>query len=414
MPESIKYLLVGGGLAAVWAAQNIRERDKEGRIVIVGEENRPPYDKPPLSKNYISADEIAEDDAYSKFDNFYPDNHIELMLGSKATKLDPAAHTVTLENGGVLHYEKLLLCTGSDPKQLDVDGSELRNIFYLRKLDESLAIREAIRHSERAAFVGAGYLNMEVGAGALQHGLAVTFIEPSDRPWSRFASPTLGQFMTKTYQKAGARFLFGDSVNGFTGGGSVAAATTKNGEQVECDMAVIAIGATLNTELARDAGLAMGDRGGVLVNEYLQTSDPDIYAAGDIACFKDIALGRQWHAEHHLNAKWQGRAVGAIMAGDRKPYGQIPYFFSDFLDLHMVQRGDPSVGGRPDTTILGDLDGGEFVELYPNDSGILRMGVAISHEESKLDPISDKLEELIRAKARVADVSAESVGLTAA
>lgn len=411
MPESTKYLLVGGGLAAVWAAQNIRERDKEGRVIIVGEENRPPYDKPPLSKNYIANDEIAEDDAYSKFDNFYPDNNIELMLGAKATKVDPAAHTVTLENGNTIRYEKLLLCTGSDPRTLDVSGADLENIFYLRKLDEALAIRKAVRGSKRVALVGAGYLNLEVGSGALKHSLDVTFVEPSGWPWSRFASPKLGRFMTSAYEKAGARFLFNDSVTGFEGDGAVRAALTKSGQRIPCDMAVVAIGATLNTELARDAGLAMGDRGGVLVDEFLQTSDPDIYAAGDIACFQDIALGRQWHAEHHLNAKWQGRAVGAIMAGERKPYNQVPYFFSDFLDLHMVERGDPAVGKRDDTTILGDLEGGEFVELYPDDSGVLRMGVAISHEESKLDPVSDKLEELIRAKARVADITPQQIGL---
>lgn len=407
MAESTKYLLVGAGLAAVWAAQNIRERDKEGRIIIVGEENRPPYDKPPLSKQYLAKDDVPEDDAYSKFDNFYPDNHIELMLGSKAVKLDPAAHTVTLENGSAIHYERLLLCTGSDPKTLDVPGIDLHNIFYLRKLDESLAIREAMQRSKRIVLVGAGYLNMEVGSGALQRGLQVTYIEPTDRPWSRFASPRLGGFMTQSYEKAGARFIFGDSVKAFMGGGSVAAASTVGGEHVECGMAVVAVGATQNTELAKQAGLKMGDRGGILVDEYLQTSDPDIYAAGDVACFQDIALGKQWHAEHHLNAKWQGRAVGAIMAGDRKPYDQVPYFFSDFLDLHMVLRGDPAVGGRSHSTIIGDVEGGEFVELYPDNSGILRMGVAMSHEEPKLDPISDKLEELVRRKARVGDVNEE-------
>jgi 3-phenylpropionate/trans-cinnamate dioxygenase ferredoxin reductase subunit len=411
MPESTNYLLVGGGLASVWAAQNIRERDKEGRLIIVGEESRPPYDKPPLSKNYIADDEIKEADAYSKFDNFYPDNNIELMLGSKATKLDPAAHTVTLENGTAIRYEKLLLCTGADPKTLAVPGSDLKNVFYLRKLDESLAIRAAIRKSKRIVLAGAGYLNLEVGSGALKNGLNVTYVEPTGWPWSRFASPKLGQFMTGAYEKAGAKFHFNDSVTAFTGDGSISSVTTKTGAQIACDMAVIAVGATLNTELAKDAGLKMGDRGGVIVNEFLQTSDPDIYAAGDIACFQDIALGKQWHAEHHLNAKWQGRAVGAIMAGDRKPYDQVPYFFSDFLDLHMVQRGDPAVGRRDDTTILGDSGGGEFVELYPDDSGMLRMGVAISHEESKLDPISDKLEELIRAKAQVAGLTPESVGL---
>ncbi len=398
-------------MAAVWAAQNIRERDKEGRLIIVGEEQRPPYDKPPLSKQYVAQDDVAEDDAYSKFDNFYPDNNIELMLGSKAEKLDRAAHKIILENGSEIQYEKLLLCTGADPKMLDVPGSDLKSIFYLRKLDESLAIRDAMKRSKRIVLVGAGYLNMEVGSGALARGLQVTYIEPSDRPWSRFASPALGKFMTDAYQRAGARFIFGDQVTAFMGGGSVSAASTKGGEHVECDMAVISVGATLNTELAKQAGLEMGENESVAVDEYFQTSDPAIYAAGDIACFNDVALGKKWHAEHHLNAKWQGRAVGAILAGERKPYDQIPYFFSDFLDLHMVQRGDPAAGKRPNTLILGDLAGGEFVELYPNDRGVLRMGVAISHEEKKLDSISDKLEELIRSSARAADITKEAFDL---
>jgi 3-phenylpropionate/trans-cinnamate dioxygenase ferredoxin reductase subunit len=411
MQQSTKYLLVGGGLASVWAAQNIRDRDKEGRIIIVGEEKHPPYDKPPLSKQYIAKDDVPIDDAYSKFDNFYPDNQIDLVKGQKATKVDRAAKTVTLANGDTIQYEKLLLATGADPKSLDVPGSDLKNIFYLRTIDESVSIREAMHRSKRVVFVGAGYLNMEVASGALTRGLETTIVEPQDRPWTRFASPTLGKFMTDTYTKKGAKFIFGDEVIAFMGGGSVAAATTKSGEQIETDMVVVAISVTLNTQLAKEAGLEVDDKDGVIVNEFLQTSDPNIWAAGDIACFNDIALGKRWHAEHHLNAKWQGRAVGAIMAGEQKPYDQIPYFFSDFLDLHMVQRGDPGVGKQDNTTVLGDLEGGEFVELYGDKDGKLRMGVAISHEEPKLDPISDKLEELIRAGAKVADVTPAALGL---
>lgn len=412
--EETKYLLVGGGLAAVWAAQTIRSTDKEGRLIIVGEESRPPYDKPPLSKQYLGKDDVAEDDAYSKFDNFYPDNNIDLQLGSKAVQLDRSAQTVTLENGTVLHYEKLLLCTGSDPRIIDLPGSKLKNIFYLRKLDEALAIRAAMKESKTVVLVGAGYLNMEVASGALAHGLDVTLIEPSDYPWSRFASPTLGKFMADYYTGKGAKFVFGDEVTSFEGEGHVSAVHTKSGKRFEADLALVSIGATLNTELAKAGGLEVDDREGVTVNEYLQTSDPHVWAAGDIACFQDVALDKRWHAEHHLNAKWQGRAVGANMAAEadgQKPYDQVPYFFSDFLDLHMVQRGDPSVGKKPGTTILGDLNGAEFVELYPDANGVLRMGVAISHEEKTLDPISDKLEELIRAGTLVAQITAEAVGL---
>src|SRR6185503_4275414 len=186
---------------------------------------------------------------------------------------------------------------------------------------------------------------------------------------------------------------------------------TKGGASFDADFVVVAVGASLRTDLAKSAGLELGTRDGVLVDEYLQTSDPNIWAAGDIACFQDVALGRRWHAEHHLNAKWQGRAVGAVMAGDRKPYDQVPYFFSDFLDLHMVLRGDPAGSTDAESIVLGDLAGGEFVELYPGVGDRLRMGLAISHEEKTTDAISDKLEELIRAKANVGEMNAATFGL---
>jgi 3-phenylpropionate/trans-cinnamate dioxygenase ferredoxin reductase subunit len=411
MEDRARYVLVGGGLAAVWAAQNIRERDKEGRILIVSRELRPPYDKPPLSKQYLSKAEVPEDDAYSKFDNWYPDNNVELRLGEAATKLHPAGKTVHLANGDVLHYEKLLLCTGASPRRLEVPGVGLEAIYTLRTIEDSLAIRKAMHRSKSAALVGAGYLNVEVASGALEHGLHVTVIEQSDRPWPRFASPALGGFVRGYYEQRGVQFLLNEEVEAFTGTGGVTGVATKSGKRVECDMAVVSVGATLNSRLAADAGLSMGDRGGVLVNEYLETSAPDVYAAGDIACFQDLAMGKQWHAEHHQNAKWHGRAVGAIMAGERKPYNQVPYFYSDFLDLHMVQRGDPAFGGNRDTRILGDLAGGEFTELYSDDSGRLRMGVAISHTEKNLDPIADKLEELIRTSANAADLTPQAVGM---
>src|SRR5205085_2251123 len=161
------------------------------------------------------------------------------------------------------------------------------------------------------------------------------------------------------------KFLFHDDITGFEGTSCVEAVTTKSGKRLPADFVVVGIGVDLRTGLAAKAGLAVDPVDGVMVDEYLQTSDPNIWAAGDIACFQDIALGKRWHAEHHLNAKWQGRVAGANMAGEQKAYDQIPYFFSDFLDLHMILRGDPA-GTAQDTTILGDLPGAEFIELYPN------------------------------------------------
>jgi 3-phenylpropionate/trans-cinnamate dioxygenase ferredoxin reductase component len=161
--------------------------------------------------------------------------------------------------------------------------------------------------------------------------------------------------------------------------------------------------------LAAQAGLEIGDRGGVRVDSTLRTSDPAIFAAGDIALFPDAALGKEWHVEHFLSARWQGRAVGATMAGEATPYTRVAYFYSDSLDLHMIHRGDAGPGG--DRVLLGDLASGEFVELSHNGSGAITGGLAMSHNEPTLDPIADKLEELIAAKAPIASVSASTFGL---
>ncbi len=409
MEESTKYLLVGGGVASVWAAQNIRERDAEGTIMLVGREHHPPYDKPPLSKQYLLKDEYVDDDAYSKYDDFYPKNQVRLRTGHAVAKIDRSNHAVTLENGDTVRYEKLLLATGATPRTLDIPGADLGGIYYLRTLEDANAIRTAMQHSKRCAIVGAGYIGLETASAAIARGLEVTVVEIATQPWPRLASPALGGFLRSYFESKGVKFLFNDEASGFSGSGTVSSLTTKSGATVAADFVVAGAGVTLNSQLAKDAGLEMGSAGEVKVNEFLQTSDPSIYAAGDIALFHDLVLDQEWHAEHHLNAKYQGRAVGAIMAGENKPYDQVPYFYSDFLDLHMILRGDSRP--RQNTTILGDLNGAEFVELYADDSGALRCGIAISHEESKTDAISDKLEELVRGKAAVNSIIAESLGI---
>jgi 3-phenylpropionate/trans-cinnamate dioxygenase ferredoxin reductase subunit len=406
MESQYEYVLVGGGLASVWAAQNIRERDKQGKIVLIGDEPHPPYDRPPLSKNFLTNDEMTPDDPYSKFDDFYPKNQIELHTATRVTGIDRTARTVTLDNGTTFGYDKLLLATGARARPLNVPGADRIGVFLLRHLEEAIQIRQALQQSKRIAIIGAGYIGMEVAASARTRGLEVTIIEPQGHPWARFASAKMGQFLQRYYEQKGVRFLINDeaaAIEGTGESGPVQSVRTRSGQQVPADCVVVGIGVDLNLELAQASGLEVDAKKGVKVNEYLQTSDPQIWAAGDIAYFKDTAMGKEWHLEHFLNAKWQGQAVGAIMAGEDKPYDQVPYFFSDEFDIHMILRGDTE-GGK-NTVVHGDMEGAEFTELYYNDAGQVTMGIAISHEESKLDPISDTLERLIRAKTNIKDVS---------
>ena len=399
--NSYDYILIGGGAASVAAAQSIRERDG-GSILIIKNEPRPPYDHPPLSKGYLKKADVSEDEAYSKFDSFYGERQIGLRTATEATALDTIARTVTLNTGEVLHYGKLLLATGSSAKKLEIPGVDAPNVFTLRTLDDSLALRQAVRSSKRVVVIGAGYIGMEVAAACCVRGLQATVIAPEPFPFQKFASETFGGFVKRYFEKKGVRFLLGEEVCTIEkdpATGMARGICTKGGQPVPADFIVAGVGATLNLDLAKAAGLNVDDKQGIHTDEFLRTSAPHVFAAGDVAYFKDIALGKQWHAEHHLNAKWQGEAVGRIMAGYVEPYNRVAYFFSDLFDIHMILRGDPQ-GGKS-KVVIGDLDGAEFIELYGDANDQLTMGIAVSRDEAKLDHISDALDKMLREKVTV-------------
>lgn len=395
---SSDYVLVGAGVTSVWAAQNIRERDEQGQILIVGSENHPPYDRPPLSKQHLLRDDWQLDDSYSKYDQFYIDNRIEIIKNSPVVSIHRDEKLVRTENGDEIRYNKLLIATGSRPRTLDIDGTHLQGVLYLRTVDQAENLRQAIQSAKQVVLIGAGFIGMEVASACAQRGLQTTVIEMQDRPYPVFTSPEVGGFLKHYYEARGVRFLLNDSVSAIEGGERVTHVRTQSGERVPADLVVIGVGAILNVELAQSAGL-QADRNGVYVNPYLQTEDPSIWAAGDIAHFEDVVLQKRWHAEHHLNAKWQGRAVGAIMAGEQKPYEQVAYFYSDVFDIHLCLRGETETADR--RVLLGDLAAGEFAEFNLNNAGQVRGGVICSHDESKMDAIGDQVAIAVRERASI-------------
>ncbi len=407
MDNTARYLLIGGGVTTAAAAQAIRETDKEGRIVILCAEMHPPYDRPPLSKQYLLDDSWKTDDPYSKADNFYPDNHVEFRVGSRVASIDRDGKTATLQDGTVWTFEKLLLATGSTPLHLNLPGHDTTGVYLLRTIEDAENVRTAIRASKRGVCVGAGYLGLEVASAATKRGVQMTVIERESQPWPRFAGERVGGFLRRYFESQRVRFVFDTEVTGFTGEHVVSSVTTNDGQEFPGDFAVVGVGISLNIELAQEAGLEVDPASGVLVNEYLQTSDPAIYAAGDIACFHDIAMGRTWHAEHHLNAKWQGQAVGRILAGGDAAYDRVPYFYSDVFDLHLCLRGDTQPPSDAHTILYGDLDGAEFAELKHDAEGVLRGATICSRDEPKMDAISDVVEELIRGKVNIKAREAE-------
>lgn len=405
--QATKYLLIGGGLASLNAAIGIREHDKEGSVLIVCGENHPPYDRPPISKNALIKDGFADDDAYSKFDVFYPDNKIDLLIGTRVKSIDRAERRVELENGDTVTYEKALIATGSRPRGCDMPGCDLPGVFFLRSIDDARHLREALQRHPHVAIVGAGYMGVEVAAACITRGLTTTVIAPGDQAWPLFASESLGHFVKHRLEQEGVRFVLGHEVIGVAGSAHAEGVVTSNGTSpAQC--VVVCVGSTLNSELASEAGLRLAEDGGIVADSHLRTADQNIWTAGDVANFEDKALGTQWHAEHHLHARWTGRAAGENMAGASAPYDKVAYFYTDFLDIHMVQRGHPEPDSQ--SAFYGNVKAGEFVEVYYNDLGIVRMGVAISHDEPKLDPQGDTIEAMIREGRSIRDVRASEFG----
>ena len=262
-----------------------------------------------------------------------------------------------MKAGPRVEYERLLLATGASPRTLDVPGKDLDGVKILRWVDESEAIRSALRTDRNVVLVGAGYIGLEVAASVLTRGEGhkVTIIDPNHQPWSRFASPKLGSFLQEYFTERGVlSSRLGRTTTEFVGKERLNSVRIDSGELIAAELAVVGVGVSLETDIAKTAGLEVDDKEGVVVDKFLKSSDPNIWAAGDIAYFDDVAMGEKWHLEHYMNAMWQGEAVGANMAGVPSAYDQVPYFFSDMGKLHMVLRGNVRDPGE--TRLLGDPD----------------------------------------------------------
>ena len=389
----VSYLLIGG-YAAAHAARAIRERDSEGQILLLNAEEHLPYERPPLSKDALfdASTTPTQTEVFGR--DWYDANKVEVRLQTRVSKVDPTRKSVTLENGEEIEYGQLLLAPGAEAKKPEFEGADLHNIYQIRKWNDIVHLREAIDQGGKAVVIGGSYLGLEAASGCLKRGLDVTVVDSHSGPWSKFASPDLQQFIHSEFEKRGAKFVFDQKVEKITGKDK-AESVEVEGKSLPCDFIIAATGATLNTDLAKEAGLEIDPKNGVIIDEYQRSSNQNIFVAGDCACFLDPTLNRRWHVEHYENALWQGQIAGANMAGDSQKFDHAPYFFSDFLDLHMVLRGDPQ-GGKQ-TKIIGDMPSGEFVQLYANDQSVVKMILAITHDKPKSQKIAQNLEPLVRA-----------------
>jgi 3-phenylpropionate/trans-cinnamate dioxygenase ferredoxin reductase component len=388
------FVIAGASLAGAKAAEQLRERGFDGRIVLVGSEPERPYERPPLSKEYLRG-EAEREKVYVHPDDFYAENQIELMTETTVTAIDPAAATVSLGPGGELHYDKLLLTTGAEPRRLAVPGADLDEIHYLRSVVDSDALRERLSSGGRVAVVGAGWIGSEVAATARQRGAEVTLIDPLPLPNERVFGSEIGEFYRDVHAGHGVNLALGEGCGGFEGDGTVAAVRLSSGRRVECDLVVIGVGVAPRDGLARDAGLSVDN--GIVVDEHLQSSVPNIYAAGDVANFHHPFFDTRMRIEHWSNALNGGPAAARSMLGDPAGYDRIPYFFSDQYDVGMEYSGYAPTWER--VVFRGERDGGEFIAFW------LSEGRVVAGMNVNVWDVNPHVQAIIRSRRQV-DVGA--------
>jgi len=339
--DIIDFLLLGGGLASVTAAETLRAEGAEGSIVILSADEGLPYHKPPLSKQYLTRDQMG-DRILIHPERFYSDKHIDLRRGTRAAAVEPANHVVVTESGERIGYRKLLIATGGRANELALPGAALPGIHRLRTREDADAIRADRANAKRALVVGGSFIGLEVAAALVGMGLAVTIVDLGAAIMRRLCAPMLSEFFERYAADSGVEIVLGDSVAAFEGTDRVRAAVGVSGRRWPCDMVVLGIGIRPETAFLASSGLALDD--GVVVDDRLRAGDPDIYAAGDVANFYDRVFARRRRIEHWDNAVKQGRLAARNMLGQNLFTDDVSYFFGDVFDLSFSMLGAPDEG----------------------------------------------------------------------
>ncbi len=360
------FMIVGASLAGAKAAEELRERGFDGRVVLLGSEAERPYERPPLTKDYLRG-ESPRQKAYVHEDGFYAERDIELATGTTVAAIDPVAARVTLADGRELPFDRLLLATGAEPRRIQVPGADLGGIHYLRTLADCDILRERLEAGGHVVVVGAGWIGSEFAASARRRGLDVTIVDPASLPNERIFGPEIGRFYRDAHARHGIELALGEGVEAFEGEGAVTRVRTTAGRAIQCDFAVVGIGVAPRVALAQQAGLEVDN--GIVVDEKLQTSAPNVFAAGDVA--------RGWHpfyaervrVEHWANALHQGPAAARAMLDEPVSYDRIPYFFSDQYDVGMEYSGHAPEWDE--VVFRGDRDAGAFLAFWLKDERVV-------------------------------------------
>ncbi|MGZ4599472.1 MAG: NAD(P)/FAD-dependent oxidoreductase [Oryzihumus sp.] len=384
------FVIVGASLAGAKAAETLREEGFDGRVVLLGEETERPYERPELSKGFLLGTKPA-DKLYVHAADFYAGHDIELRTSTAVTALDPGAHEVVLDGGERLGYDRLLLATGASSRRFPVAGADLPGVVYLRRMGESDDLRTAIQGASRVVVVGAGWIGSEVAACARMLGAEVSMIAPEAVPLERVLGPEVGAVYRDLHADKGVDLHLSTGVDRIEGTDAATGVRTSDGTLVEGDLVVVGIGAAPRDELARAAGLEVDN--GVLTDEHLRTSEPDIYAAGDVANAMHPFYGKRIRVEHWANALNQGPAAARNMLGAGTAYSRVPYFYSDQYDFGMEYNGYATEWDR--VVFRGDPASREFLAFW------LRDGQVVAGLNANVWDQADGIKALVRSGARV-------------
>jgi 3-phenylpropionate/trans-cinnamate dioxygenase ferredoxin reductase component len=392
MSNEQTFLIVGASLTGAKAAETLRAEGFTGRVVLVGAEDERPYERPPLSKEYLRG-EADRDKVYVHEAGFYAEQDIELRLGRTARELDTTAREVTLDDGDRLHYDALLLATGAEPRLLPIPGADLEGIHYLRTVGDSDELRARLDGGGSVVVIGAGWIGAEVAASARQRGLDVTVVEPASVPLERVLGTEVGAIYRDVHADQGVQMLLGTGVESFEGTGSVERVRTSDGRELDCDLVVVGVGVAPRTQLAEQAGLAVDN--GILVDEHLQTGVPGVFAAGDVANAHHPFYGERVRVEHWANALHQGPVAARGMLGRPEAFDRLPYFFSDQYDVGMEYSGFARSWER--VVFRGDPAGREFVAFWmQGDQVVAGMNVNVWD-------VADPIRRIISERVPVSD-----------
>jgi 3-phenylpropionate/trans-cinnamate dioxygenase ferredoxin reductase subunit len=375
----MRYVIVGGGLAAARAAEAMRKSGFEGEVVLVGAERELPYHRPPLSKDYLAGN-VKRDDLFIQPSSFYSDNRIALELGARAVALDVPGKSITLANGRHVGFDKLLIATGTEPVRLQVPGAELQGVFYLRTLEDSNALSPALQNARSIVVVGAGLIGLEVAAVARTAGKQVTVVESAPTPLRRVFGPSWGQVVTELHREKGVDVRLSSGVAALRGSSRVEEVVLKDGSTIAADVVVIGIGVRAQVDWLKGSGVEMND--GVLVDEFCQTSVPGIYAAGDVASTWSPSLQTRVRIEQYGHAQSQGTAAGRVMAGERTPYEPLPAAGSEQFGVRLQVAG--RVHESLEVAVRGDVSARSFTSFFLDSQSRVRGAISVGRPKDMM------------------------------